>query len=493
MQVTETSADGLKREFKILIAAKDIDEKMAGRLQELGQQAKVPGFRPGKVPLPVLKRRFGKSVIGEVLERAVNDSSSQAMTERGLRPALQPKIEITSFDEGKDLEYTLAVELLPEFEPTDFAALELDRYVIEVEESAVAETLSDLSSARKETKPLAKPRPAASNDVLVIDFKGTVDGESYPGMDAEDHHLELGASRFIEGFEEQLIGAEIGQTRQVNVTFPEAYANDRLAGKQAEFTVTIKDILESVPVEIDDQLAVALGETDLATLKDKIRERITAEYKDFARTRLKRQLLDQLAEAHDFPVPEGMVDAEFDAIWKQIDEDNKQGKLDPEDAEKSDDELKAEYRVIAERRVRLGLLISEVGQRNTIDVTQEEINRALLQEAQRHRGQEREVFEFYQRTPAAMANLRAPLFEDKVVDFIIDLAKITERTISLAELRSLSEAEMAGHTPGSKTAGAKKGAGKKPAVKKSATKKAAAKKSTAKSPAAKKGAGKKSS
>ena len=487
MQVTETSAEGLKREFKILLAAKDIDEKMAGRLQELGQQVKVPGFRPGKVPLPVLKQRFGKSVMGEVLERAVNDSSNQAMNERGLRPAMQPKIEITAFDEGKDLEYTLAVELLPEIKPTDFGTLELTRYVIEVEDSAVDETLRDLAGARKETKPLDKPRPAASGDVLVIDFKGTVGGETYPGMEAEDHHLELGSSRFIEGFEEQLIGAEVGQSRTVEVTFPEAYANDRLAGKAAEFAVTVKDILESVPVEIDDQLAVALGETDLETLKGKIRERIAAEYKDFSRMRLKRQLLDRLAETHDFPVPEGMVDAEFDSIWRQIEEDRKQDKLDPEDAAKPEDDLKADYRVIAERRVRLGLLISEVGRINTIDVTQEEVNKALLQEAQRHRGHEREVFEFYQRTPEAMANLRAPLFEDKVVDFIVDLAKVTEKGITLEELRAVSDAEVA------EAAGSKKGAGGKKAAKKTAAKKPAAKKSAAKKPAAKKGAGKKTS
>ena len=487
MQVTETSAEGLKREFKILLAAKDIDEKMAGRLQELGSQVKVPGFRPGKVPLPVLKQRFGKSVMGEVLERAVNDSSSQAMTERGLRPALQPKIEITAFDEGKDLEYTLAVELLPEIEPTDFAALELERYVIEVEDSAVEETLRDLGSARKETKPLDKPRPAVSGDVLVIDFKGTVGGETYPGMEAEDHHLELGSSRFIEGFEEQLIGAKIGDTPTVKVTFPEAYANDRLAGKEAEFAVTVKDILESAPVEINDQLAVALGETDLESLKGKIRERIAGEYKDFARMRMKRQLLDRLAETHDFPVPEGMVDAEFESIWRQIEEDRKQDKLDPDDAAKSDDELKEDYRVIAERRVRLGLLISEVGRRNNIEVTQEEANKALLQEAQRHRGHEREVFEFYQRTPEAMANLRAPIFEDKVVDFIVDLAKVTERGMTLEELRIESEAEAAGGV------GAKKGGAKKSPAKKSAAKKPTAKKPAAKKSAAKKSAGKSAS
>ncbi|MHA1601340.1 MAG: trigger factor [Alphaproteobacteria bacterium] len=490
MQVTETSAEGLKREFKILISAKDIDEKMAGRLQELGQQVKVPGFRPGKVPLPVLKQRFGKSVMGEILERAVSDSSSQAMNERGLRPALQPKIEITAFDEGKDLEYTMAVELLPEIKPTDFGALKLERYVIQVEDKAVEDTLRDLASVRKATKPLAKPRPAASGDVIVIDFKGTVGGESYPGMEAENHHLELGSSQFIEGFEEQLTGAEVGQNLTVKVTFPEAYANDRLSGKEAEFAVAIKEILESVPVEINDELAVALGETDLATLKGKVHERIAGEYKDFSRMRLKRQLLDRLAETHDFPVPDGMVNSEFDSIWRQIEDDRKQDKLDPEDAEKKEDDLKADYRVIAERRVRLGLLISEVGRLNNIDVTQEEVNKALLQEAQRHRGQEREVFEFYQRTPEAMANLRAPIFEDKVVDFIVDLAKVTEQTITLEELRKITEteaAEEAGTKSESKT-GAKKGA-----TKKSAAKKPAAKKSAAKKPAAKKGAGKKTS
>ncbi|HEX9791096.1 MAG TPA: trigger factor [Kiloniellales bacterium] len=479
MQVTETNTEGLKRQFKILISAKDIDEKMAGRLEELGQKVKVPGFRPGKVPLPVLKQRFGKSVMGEVLERAVNDSSHQAMNERGLRPALQPKIEITAFDEGKDLEYTLAVELMPEFEPMDFSKLELERSVIVVDEVSVEDTLRDLANSRKQTKPLDKPRPAAKGDVLVIDFKGTVGGETYPGMEAEDHHLELGASRFIEGFEDQLIGAEIGQARTVTVTFPEAYANDRLAGKEAEFAVAVKDVLASVPAAIDDQLAVALGETDLAALRGKVRERIASEYKDYSRIRMKRHLLDKLAEAHDFPVPEGMVDAEFNSIWKQIEEDRKNDRLDAEDAAKSVDELKADYRAIGERRVRLGLLISEVGRRNTIDVTQEEVNRALLQEAQRHPGHEREVFEFYQKTPAALANLRAPIFEDKVVDFIIDLAKVTERDLTLDQLRTETEAEAAASKP---TATKKKAAGKtatakKPAAKKPAAKKAAAKKS----------------
>ena len=441
MQVTETNAEGLKRAFKVQLEAREIDEKLTGRLVELGDNVKVPGFRPGKVPIQILKQRFAKSVLGEVLERAVNDSSNQALSERGLRPAMQPKIEITSFDEGKDLEYTIELELLPDVVPMDFSQIELERTVIEIAEAAVEETIADLAKAHKKTKPLDAPREARSGDVLVIDFAGTVDGEALPGMAAEDHHLDLGSSNFIAGFEDQLIGVGIGDAREVKVTFPEEYVNERLAGQDAVFKVTVKDMLESVPMAIDDELATTLGEADLAALKERVRERISAEYKDFGRTRLKRQLLDRLADGHDFPVPEGMVDAEFDAIWQQVEQDREADKLDPEDAGKDEDDLKSDYRDIAVRRVRLGLLISEVGRINTIEVTEDETNMALYREAQQYPGKEREVFEFYQRSPEAMANLRAPLFEDKVVDFIIDLAKVTERSLTAEQLREEMEAE----------------------------------------------------
>ena len=468
MQVTETNAEGLKRAFKVQLDAREIDNKMTGRLEELGKNVKVPGFRPGKVPIQILKQRFGKSVLGEVLERAVSDSSNQALTERGLRPAMQPKIEITSFDEGKDLEYTIDLELLPDFEPMDFSQIELSRAVIEIDEKAVEESITDLAKANKKTKPLEVPRKARSGDVLVIDFAGTVDGEAHPGMAGEDHHLELGSSSFIAGFEDQLTGVEIGDTPEVKVTFPKEYVNDRLAGQDAVFKVTVKNMLESVPMAIDDELATTLGETDLAALKERIRERIAAEYKEFGRSRVKRQLLDRLAEGHDFPVPESMIDAEFDAIWKQVEQDKEAGKLDSEDAEKDEEELKSDYRDIAERRVRLGLLISEVGRINTIEVTEEEANMALYREAQQYPGKERQIFEYYQNSPEAMANLRAPIFEDKVVDFIIDLAKVTERSLTADQLREEMEAEAAGG-----------GESEKPAKKKAAKKKAA-KKTTAK-------------
>jgi len=436
MQVTETQTDGLKHEYKVVIAASDIAEKMAHRLQEIGQNVRLPGFRPGKVPVNILKQRFGSSVMGEVLERAVTDSSNQAITERGLRPALQPKIEIVSFDEGTDLEYTMALEVLPDIEVMDFAQIELEGLTVEVPDQEVQAVLERLAGSHKKTQALSKKRKARSDDVLVIDFRGSVDGEELPGMAAEGHHLELGSNRFVAGFEEQLIGIDVGEEREITVTFPEAYANDKLAGKDAVFQVKVHDILETVPMEINDDLAVALGEENLESLKGKVRQQVELDYGQLARARLKRALLDQLADGHQFPVPAGMVDEEFDVIWKQLKEDHEQGRIDPEDKDKDDEVLRAEYRAIAERRVRLGLLLSEVGRQNGIDVTQDEANRALMQEAQRHQGHEREVFDFYQKSPEAMAKLRAPIFEDKVIDFITALAKVTERKVTPQELQN---------------------------------------------------------
>jgi trigger factor len=436
MQVTETLSEDLKREFKVVVAAKDISEKLEVRLAELGQQVRIPGFRPGKVPLTILKQRFGTSVMGEIVEQAVNDASSQAMDERGLRPAMQPKIEITSFDEGKDLEYTMALELLPEIVPMDFAKLELERLAVDVQDDELQTALDRLASSQMKTEALQEPRKSQSGDVLVIDFQGTVDGEAFPGMTGEDHHLELGSNRFVEGFEEQLVGVDTGQELEVKVTFPEAYVNDKLAGKDAVFQVKVKDILQAAPHPIDDELAQSLGEENLDSLKERVKEQIAGEYDTAARARLKRALLDKLAEAHGFGVPMGMVDLEFDAIWGQIEKEREEGRVDPDDEGKSDEDLRAEYRGIAERRVRLGLLLSEVGRSNGIEVTDDEVNQALVREAQRHPGHEREVFEFYQKSPEGLANLRAPLFEDKVVDFIVQLAKVEERKVTAEELRA---------------------------------------------------------
>ncbi len=493
MQVTETNTDGLKREFTVVISAKDINEKTEVRLNELGQNIKVPGFRPGKVPMSVLKQRYGQNVMGEVLERAVQDSSSQALQERGLRPAMQPKVEITKFEEGKDLEYTMELEIMPEFEPMDFSKLKLERVEVEVPESEVEEALQRIAAQRTETKPLAKARKSKKGDVLVIDFKGTVGGESFPGMDAEDHHLEIGSNAFVAGFEEQLIGLDKGQVTDVKVTFPDGYVNEKLSGKEAVFNVTVKDILESVQVELDDEAAKAYGEESLEGLKNRVRQELGKDYAQLSRSKMKRELLDQLADNHDFGVPAGMVDAEFDTIWRQIEEAKKNDQLDDDDKGKSDEQLREEYRKIAERRVRLGLLLSEVGRLNNVDVSQEELNSALIAEAQRHPGQERQVIEFFQKNPDALANLRAPIYEDKVIDHILELAKITERKMTVEQLQAELEAENAGDSEKPKKA-AKKSDGKKAPAKKAADKGDAAKDSGAKKPAAaKKAAAKKSS
>ncbi|MGQ9367677.1 trigger factor [Azospirillum sp. A39] len=433
MQITETSTDGLKRAFKVVVSAKDIDEKVNRRLEEVRQQVQLPGFRPGKVPVSVVKQRYGGSVLREVLEDAVGDSSRQALDERGLRVAMQPKIELEKYEEGGDLAYTMDVELLPDIEPGDMSTLELERPVAEVDEVQVEETLQRIASARSTSAPVSEDRPAANGDVVVIDFAGTVDGEARPGMDAKDFELELGSNQFIPGYEEQLVGAKAGEHRTVTVTFPADYGAAELAGKEAVFEVDVKELRQKVPAELSDELAKEFGVESLDKLKDSVRDKLKGDYAQVSRQRVKRQLLDKLAERHSFAVPQGMVDIEFDAIWQRLQQEIKNGTAG-EDQDKPEEELKTEYRAIAERRVRLGLLLSEVGRRNNVQVSQDELNRALIAEARRWPGQERQVFEFFQKNPQAVENLRAPLFEDKVVDFILELATVNERTVSVEEL-----------------------------------------------------------
>src|SRR5216683_2177083 len=392
MQITETNAEGLKHEFKVTIGADDIARRVESRLHEIGRQVRLPGFRPGKVPLTVLKKRYGPSVMGEVIERAVNDSSSEAMREHKLRPALQPKVEIVSFNERK---------------------------------------------AKQQRKDEPVDRAAANGDVVVIDFVGSIDGAEFPGGSARGHRLELGSGSFIPGFEEQLLGAKPGEHRDATVNFPADYGAQDLAGKTARFAVDVKQVRALLPQPIDDSLAEAVGMENLQALRDALRTQIERDYAGIAQQRLKRQLLDRLAERHAFPVPQGMVDIELDVIWKQFEAERERAKqsgvAQPEEAQ-SDDEIKAEYRAIAERRVRLGLLLSEVGRSNNISVTQDEINRALGEEARRYPGRERQVIEYYRKQPGALDNLRAPIFENKVVDYILEIAEVTDRSVPPSEL-----------------------------------------------------------
>ncbi|MCH7778735.1 MAG: trigger factor, partial [Gemmatimonadetes bacterium] len=375
------------------------------------------------------------------------------------------KIEIKSFAEGADLEYTMAVELMPEIEPVEFSKLELERLVVEVSDVEIDEAIGDLAKDQAGFETVEEARPSTDSDALMIDFVGRVDGEAFEGGTAKDFLLELSATTFVSGFTEQIRGAKAGDHLTVKVRFPDEYGNAELAGKDAEFEVDIKELRQRGTATIDDQLAQKMGVENLNALKKAIREAREREYAAMSRRHLKRRLLDALAERCDFPVPESTANNEFEAIWKTVSEELERNKDALEEAGKSEDELKAEYRTIAERRVRLGLFLSEVGRMNNIDVTQEDLNRAVVAEARRFPGQEREVVDHYQKDREAMESLRAPVFEDKVVDFILELARVTERKVSLEDmLKATDEVDVWGDAEadaGKNKAAPKKKAGAK--------------------------------
>lgn len=440
MQVTETLNEGLKRGYKVVVSAADIAQKIDVELDEVAKKANLPGFRPGKAPKGVIKKRFGQSVMGDVLQRAVQDTTSQALLERNLKPAMQPKIEVTSFDEGKDLEYTVSLEVLPEIVPVDFKTIDLERPKAEPGEAEIAKALDSLATSQRKTQKVEAAREAKLGDTAVIDFEGFMDGEAFPGGKGNDHPLELGSNQFIPGFEAQLVGKKAGDKVDVNVTFPAEYGSEKLAGKQATFKVEIKELREPLPVTIDDEFAKGLGFEDLETVKKVVKDQLARDYQRAARAKVKRALLDKLSDAHNFEVPPGMLEMEFQQIWGQVEADRKRGVEDPEHKGKTDDQLKDEYKAIALRRVRLGLLLAEVGRANDVQVTQDEVNRALGEQVRRFPGQERQVVEFYRSNPELLAQLRAPIFEEKVVDFILELAKVTDKPVTVEELFKEDEA-----------------------------------------------------
>jgi len=434
MQVTEISAEGLKREYRINVPAADIEGKLVARLNEVGREVRVPGFRAGKVPLAVLRQRFGDAVRGEVLQSAIEDATSSAIDDEGVRPAMQPEIGDLKFEDGEDLEYTLNLELMPEIEPVDFQALELERLVVEAEDGKVDEALGRLAEQHRHFSTAEDGAEAKDGDEVAIDFVGSIDGEPFEGGAAEGFVLRLGSGQFVPGFEEQLLGVKSGDEKTVAIDFPEDYPNDELKGKAASFAVTVKELRSPDETLVDDELAKHVGFDDLDSLKATIKGQIEGEYGRVARERLKRTLLDKLADSHSFELPPGMVEREFETIWTQIEEAREKGTLDEEDKALSEDDLRGRYRGIAERRVRLALLLSEVGRENNIRVTEDEMTRAMSEQARMFQGRESEIYEFYRSNPEAMQSLQAPIFEDKVVDFIVEMAQVTDRTVGIDEL-----------------------------------------------------------
>lgn len=482
MQVTEVKSEGLSREYKIALPANEIEEKLSARLEEIAKTATMPGFRPGKVPVKVLKKRYGQALMGEVLEGAVSSSAQQAITEKGVRPAGQPEFELDNYEDGKDLEYTMSFDILPEITVPDFGKIELERMSPKVDDKEVDEALQRIADANKTSEPIKKKRKSKAGDVVVIDFVGKIDGEPFAGGAAEGYELELGSGSFIPGFEDQLAGVDADTDVEVKVAFPEEYGAEELAGKDAVFDVKVHEIRETTPSPIDDELAKKAGAEDLDKLREMIKEEQSREFKEYARMQVKKQLLDTLADQVTFEVPPKLAEGEYQSILHQWQHEQHGSAADhshgenPEEAhaiEPSDEDAE-EFRSMAERRVRLGLLLSEIGQQNNIQIGQDDMNKAMMQEARKYPGQEQQVMEYFKNNPEALQQAAAPMFEDKIVDFVLEMATVKDKPATMEELvKVLQEEAEADEKPAAKKKAAKK---KAPAKKKASAKKAAAKK-----------------
>ncbi len=434
MQINETVSQDLHKQFTVTVPASELDSRVNARLEEMKPRMNLKGFRPGKAPVSFLKKQFGKSIMGEVVEAAVNEGSQKAISDNKLKPALQPRVEpvgnVEDVVDGKsDLTFKVIVDLMPEFETTDPAKLTVERLTTDVADADVNEALDRLAKTVRNYVSRPEGEAAQKDDVVVIDYEGSVDGVPFEGGKGSDFSLTLGSGTFIPGFEDGLIGVKAGENRDVKVTFPTEYHAPEMAGKDAIFAVTVKEVKVPEEAGIDDELAKKLGLDDLATLKDRVREQLTSDFKSASRLHLKRRVLDALDNAHDFPLPPAMVDHEFANIWAQVEEELKREGKTAADEGKTEDELKAEYRKIAERRVRLGLVLGKLGEQNGISIAGDEVQRAIMARARQFPGQEQQVFQFYANNPQAQAEIRAPLFEDKVVDFIAELATVNERKV----------------------------------------------------------------
>jgi trigger factor len=443
MQVTETLSDGLKRNYTVVLPVADLESRRTERLTTLGKTLRLPGFRPGKVPMPIVKQRFGTAVSAEVLEQSVSEATQKVLSERGLRPAQQPKVDLVTENPtamASDLEFKVELELLPDITLPDFSTIELTRLKAEVSPEAVDKALTQIAKFNRTLEPItaetleSRGTGAAQGEVVTVDFEGKIDGVPFEGGTGTDTQVEIGGDGFIPGFAEQLQGARPGESRTINVTFPENYGKADLAGKGATFDITVKQISTQIIPEADDDLAKKIGAADLNAVREIVTSRQQQEYDGMSRVRLKKALLDALSKMTDFPVPLSIADREFDGIWRQFEAAREAGTLDEEDKAKDDDTLKSDYRAIAERRVRLALLLAEIGRINSITVSEQEVDRALYQRAMQYRGQETQMLELMRKYPQFTDNVRGPLLEDKVVDFVLELAKVTDTIVSPEEL-----------------------------------------------------------
>jgi trigger factor len=440
MDVTETTADGLRRQLKVVIGADELEKRLSARLDELKGRARIKGFRPGHVPKEHLRKVYGRSVMAEVVQQAVADTSREALSQREERPAFQPTVGLPEdeaeidkiFAGASDLAYTLSFEVLPKFELMDFSKLALEKPVAEVTDADIDQSIDRIRAANLRYQP--KDGAAETGDRLIIDFTGSIDGKPFEGGSTEDAPIVLGSGNFIPGFEEGLAGVRAGEEREVEATFPEAYPEASLAGKTARFAVKVKEVGAPEKPSLDEEFAKGLGIESVEKLRETIKQRLQQDRASASRLKLKRALLDALNEGHSFELPPTLVDNEFQAIWHQVTGDLERSKRSFEDEGTTEEKARQDYRDIAGRRVRLGLILSEVGARNQITITDEEVSRALLERVRQFPGQERKIYDYYRNNPRLLAELRAPIFEDKAVDYVLELAKVTETKVSPEEL-----------------------------------------------------------
>ena len=461
MKIEETTNEGLRRAYAVTIPAKDIDAAIDAEVKKIAPQVRMPGFRPGKVPANLVRKMHGEAIHGQVVNEQIQGAVDGLMRDKKLRPAMQPQVQFgDGYEQGKDATLTVDLEVLPEIETPSLDGLKLERLMVPVSDAEVDEAVNNIASQQKSWKDAPKGKKAADGDQLIIDFTGSIDGVEFEGGAATETPLVIGANRFIPGFEEQLAGAKAGDDKTIMVTFPADYPAKELAGKDAQFAIHVHKVQVEDETSVDEDFAKSLGLESLEQLRGLLKGQLEQEVNGLTRTAMKRQLLDTLASGHDFAVPQGMVDAEFEQIWAQLQQEAA-GEEDPAAALKEIEGEKGDYRAIAERRVRLGLLLSEIGQANGVQVTQQEMSMLIQQAAQQYRPEDRERFmELIRTNDMAAAQLRAPLYEDKVVDFRFDKAAITDREVTREELQAAIEAE---ETPAPAPAAKKKGAAKKTA------------------------------
>ncbi|MBQ8481287.1 MAG: trigger factor [Alphaproteobacteria bacterium] len=439
MNVKEGKSKGLNKKYTVTIAAADFAAAVDKKLSSVAKNIKLPGFRAGKAPKSMIEQKYRPSVLGEVLDDMIRDASNKVIEDNKLRPAVTPDIKIEKFEDGKDIEFTIETEVLPEITLGDFSKISLKKYTAKVPAEEIEKAVKYMADSRRDTVKIEKDRAAKKGDVAVIDFVGSIDGKEFKGGKGNDYPLELGSNSFIPGYEDQLIGHKAGETIEVKTSFPENYHAKDLAGKEALFVTTIKELREYKPVEINDELAKSAGAKDLADLKKKIEERITEDYNSTARIKLKRDLLDALDKEYKFEIPQKLIDAEYEAIEKQYKHAKEHGHLDESEKNRDEKDVLAEYKEIALRRVKLGLLLSEIGTNAKITLTADDVNKAIMNEAKKYPGQEQMVFDYYVRNKEAVEALRAPAYEEKIVDHVLSLAKVADTEVSVEELYDFSD------------------------------------------------------